>query len=73
MYPHGVNAIILMISEGQHEEIDLKKEFEDKTFVFIIPHINSEGPRILPKPPIVKNFYNAKVVTNPARFSIEGK
>jgi len=25
MYPQGVNAIILMISEGQHEEIDLKK------------------------------------------------
>lgn len=65
--------MILLIAEGDHEEVDLKKEFGDNVPVFIVPNINSEGPRILPKPPILKHFYNAKVVTNPARFLVHGK
>lgn len=62
-----------MISDGVHQEIDLKKEISDIIPIFIVPNINSEGPRILPKVPILKNYYNAKVVSNPARFCIQGK
>jgi hypothetical protein len=51
----------------------LTKHLSDTTPIFIIPNINSEGPRILPKPPILKNDYRAKVLTNPARLSLQGK
>lgn len=62
-----------MIAGGEHDPIDLKKAISDTLPIFIVPHINSEGPRILPKPPILRHFYNAKVLTNPAKLSIEGK
>ena len=41
--------------------------------VYIVPHMDSEGPRILPKIPVLKNDYNVRITTNPARFSIHGK
>jgi hypothetical protein len=62
-----------MIGDGEHDKIDIQKEIGEETPVFIIPNINSEGPRILPKLPILKHDYNSKVVTNPAKFSIHGK
>jgi hypothetical protein len=39
----------------------------------LIPHINSEGPRLLPKIPVLKHNFNAKVLNNPAKMSIHGK
>ena len=61
-----------MADEG-HSKVDIKKEIGEEIPVYIVPHINSEGPRILPKIPVMKNDYNTKIVTNPARFSIQGK
>ncbi len=62
-----------MIAEGEHEEIDLTKYISDSVPIYIVPNINSEGPRILPKPPILKNDYRVKILTNPAKLSIQGK
>lgn len=47
-----------MIGDGEHDKIDIQKEIGEETPVFIIPNINSEGPRILPKLPILKHDYN---------------
>ena len=61
-----------MLSDQKHEEIDMKSWFSGH-IVYLIPHINSEGPRILPKVPVLKNQYHCKVLSNPARLTIHGK
>ncbi len=62
-----------MLDEGEHEEVDLKIWFKGVS-TFVIPHINSEGPRLLPKIPILKKNFNAtKVLNNPAKFSMYGR
>lgn len=38
-----------------------------------MPHLNSEGPRILPKIPILRHDYNARILSNPARISVHGQ
>lgn len=64
-----------MMAEKGHDDvaIDLKKELGDGWPIYLIPHINSEGPRILPKIPVLRHDYNVKVTSNPARFSIQGR
>jgi len=62
-----------MLDENGHEDIDLKLWFKGTT-IFVIPHAHSDGPRLLPKVPIIKNNFNpSKILTNPAKFSIYGK
>lgn len=75
MFPHGVECVILMMCEKDHDQgpMDLKKDLTDSSPIYLIPHINSEGPRILPKIPVLRNDYNVKVTSNPARFSIQGR
>jgi hypothetical protein len=71
--PVNLDCIVLMLDDVEHEEVDLKVWFK-KIPIFIVPHMNSEGPRLLPKIPILKKNFNAtKVLTNPARFSIYGR
>lgn len=69
-----VECLVLMLDdENSHEDIDLKLWFKGVA-IFVIPHANSDGPRLLPKIPIIKNNFNVtKVLTNPAKFSIYGK
>ena len=68
----GVGCLILLLSGEDQESIDLGVWFKCKTF--LIPHINSEGPRVLPKLPILKaSFGSARILTNPAKLSIEGR
>ena len=50
----------------------MQKEFPGTT-IFLVPHLNSQGPRILPKIPILRDDFNAKVLSNPARLSIHGQ
>ena len=65
-------CIVIMLADATHEEINIKLYFPSVQ-VYIIPHINSEGPRILPKLPLLKNNYGCTLLTNPAKFSIYGK
>jgi hypothetical protein len=61
-----------MLSPGEHESIDLSVWLKCK--VYLIPHISSSGPRHLPKLPLLKTkIPGAKVLTNPARISLEGR
>ena len=69
MYPRGVECVILMLAPAQSVEMDLNKEL-DGVPVYLIPHINSEGPRMLPKPPLLRHNYNVTVLTNPCRMGI---
>ena len=38
--------------------------------VYIIPHSSCEGPKLLPKIPVLKKNFKAQVLTNPAKFSM---
>lgn len=68
-YTQGVSAIILLLSGEEHEPIDVSIWLKCK--VYLVPHLTSEGPRILPKLPLLKNrIPHAKVLTNPARICI---
>jgi hypothetical protein len=45
-----------------------------KCKVYLIPHISADGPRFLPKIPMLKNRnVGAKVLTNPVKMSLEGR
>jgi hypothetical protein len=71
-YPQGVAALILLLSDEPQEVIDFAIWLKCK--IYLVPHISSEGPRLLPKLPLLKNrIPSAKVLTNPARLCIEGK
>ena len=39
----------------------------------LVPHVNSDGPRLLPKIPLLKMDFNAKVLPNPCKISVDGK
>ena len=61
-----------MLSAETHEPINLGVWLKCK--VYLVPHIASDGPRILPKLPILKvGIIGAKILTNPARLSLEGR
>jgi len=71
-YRTGVSCIILMLSAEGHESIDLGVWFKCK--IYLIPHISSEGPKFLPKLPLMKiRVPGATILTNPARISLEGR
>ena len=45
-----------------------------KCKVYVVPHISADGPRLLPKLPLLKTkIPGVKVLTNPAKISLEGK
>lgn len=68
-FPQGVAALILMLSDEPQENIDFSIWLKCK--VYLVPHISSEGPRLLPKLPLLKNrIPSAKILTNPARMCI---
>lgn len=71
-YTNGISCVILMLSSEEHEPIDLSVWLKCK--IYLIPHIASDGPRLLPKLPLLKTrIPGAKVLTNPARLCLEGK
>lgn len=68
-----IECIVLMLDEGEHEEIDLRSWLKGP-HIFVVPHLNNDGPRLLPKVPVMKKKFNAtKILTNPAKFSIYGR
>lgn len=72
-YPQGVGAVVLMLSNEEQEDMDMTVWLKECK-VFLVPHINSPGPRLLPKLPLLEErMKGAKVLTNPARISFEGK
>ena len=45
-----------------------------KCKVYLVPHIASDGPRILPKLPLLKaSILGAKILTSPSKLSLEGR
>ena len=45
-----------------------------KCQVYLVPHIASDGPRMLPKLPLLKaGILGSKILTNPAKLSLEGR
>lgn len=71
-FPQGVAALVLLLSDEEHESIDFTIWFKCK--IYLVPHISADGPRLLPKLPLLKNrILSAKILTNPARISLEGR
>lgn len=71
-YPNGLSAIVLLLSGEHHESIDFGVWLKCK--VYLVPHVNSDGPRMLPKLPLLKaRIPSAKILTNPARLCFEGR
>lgn len=71
-FPQGVAALILLLSDEDHESIDFSIWLKCK--IFLVPHISADGPRLLPKLPLLKNrIPSAKVLTNPARICFESR